>query len=75
MPEHITCEPDDWAFYYPPRMVLLGFDLWRMSDFTRLPSPDEVAQIDPRWIEDLSACYSLYRHKEEWYRRHVQGNA
>jgi hypothetical protein len=75
IPESITCEPDDWSFHYPPIMVLLGFDLWRMSDFTRLPTPDEVAQVDRRWIEDLSVCYALYQHKLDWYRRNVQSNA
>lgn len=41
-------------------MVKTGFWIWAMSDFQRMPSQDEVAQYDPRWISDMKLMMQLY---------------
>lgn len=41
----------------------IGFWLWAMSGFKRLPTQDEVLAYDPRWISDMRLAHQLYDHQ------------
>lgn len=52
--------PKRWKFDYPWSMVKIGFWLWMVSGFERLPTQQEVMAYDPRWITDMQLAYQVY---------------
>ena len=52
--------PDKWKFDYPWSMVKIGFWLWMVSGFERLPTQKEVMEYDPRWITDMQFAYQIH---------------
>lgn len=52
--------PQSWKFDYPWSMVKIGFWLWMVSGFERLPTQQEVMAYDPRWITDMQLAYQIY---------------
>ena len=52
--------PPGWKFDYPWSMVKIGFWLWMVSGFERLPTQQEVMAYDPRWITDMQLAYQVY---------------
>lgn len=53
-----------WHFDYAWEIVKIGFWLWAMSGFKRLPHHTEVLSYDPRWISDMQLAHQLYSHKK-----------
>lgn len=51
---------EDWEFDYPLEAVKLGWQIKRMT--SRIPTYEEVASIDPRWLSDISLMDELH----EW---------
>lgn len=52
--------PEKWKFDYPWSMVKIGFWLWMVSGFERLPNQHEVMAYDPRWITDMQLAYQIH---------------
>ncbi len=52
--------PEAWSFDYPWSVVKIGFWLWMVSGFERLPNQQEVMAYDPRWITDMQLAYQMH---------------
>lgn len=56
-------EPDEWEFDYPFNFLQIAYWLWAMSDYKHLPSQDEVARYDPRYISDIRLMVQISSHQ------------
>lgn len=44
-------EPEDWCPDHDDELVVLGYQIMQRTG--RVPTPQEVAAIDPDWYDDL----------------------
>jgi hypothetical protein len=56
-------EPDEWEFDYPFDFLQIAYWLWAMSDYKHLPSQDDIAKYDPRYISDMRLMVQISSHQ------------
>ena len=58
--EEVLGVGEDWRFDHPPKVVLLGWSMWRASGYKEFPLLEDVNRHNPKWIEDLVFTQDLY---------------
>jgi hypothetical protein len=53
---------EDWRFDNPPSLVWLGWQMWRACKFARMPTRQEVEDMEGDWVSDLMLAQQIY----EW---------
>lgn len=61
--QQVYGEPDEWEFDYPWEFLQVAYWLWHMSDYKHLPTPEEVAKYDPRYISDMKLMVQIGMHQ------------
>lgn len=51
---------DEGDFDNPLWLVKLGWQLYRASNYTRIPARAEVLQLEPEWVSDLIYMQQLF---------------
>lgn len=52
-----------WGFVYPYELVKRAYMIWRNSDYTRLPTPEEVDSVPEAWLQDMMTLHQIVEHK------------
>lgn len=52
---------EEWTFDYPVEIVKLAWNVWRNSQYAHIPTFEEIAAHDPRWVSDLMLMDQLHR--------------
>lgn len=53
-----------WGFHYPLGVVKLGYTLWKRSNFTQIPDPEYLLNLDQDWLTDLRLAHAIVEHKK-----------
>jgi hypothetical protein len=55
----------DWAFHYPDEWVRQAVMIYENSGYAHIPTPEEIAALDPRWLVDINRAMRLLRFWSE----------
>lgn len=70
----LTDKRPKMTFSYHPRLVEMGYWQWRATDFSKRPTPEEVAYSDEAWMQDLSTFAELVAFHQDGGKNPGPGN-